>query len=80
MSLRQDPLDWWGALDGAVLHTLAEARGPLTLAEIGGCIGISEDAVRSVVAMLAEQGKVRIAAVELADGYSMNQPWLTMRD
>ena len=35
MSLRQDPLDWWGALDGAVLHALAEARGPLTLAEIG---------------------------------------------
>jgi hypothetical protein len=67
MSGDPEPLEaWWGAIDDAVLGALAEARGRLTLVEIAVRVGISEDAARSVVAMLAEQGKVRIAAVELA--------------
>jgi predicted ArsR family transcriptional regulator len=56
---------WWAALDAAVLTALAEARGRLTPREIADHVGISEDAARSVVSMLAERGQVRIAAVEL---------------
>ena len=56
---------WWAALDAAVLTILAEARGRLTLREIADRAGISEDAARSLVSMLAERGQVRIAAVEL---------------
>jgi len=55
----------WGEVDEAVLNILAEGGGRLTLGEIATRIGMSEDAVRSVVSMLAEQGKVRIVVVEL---------------
>jgi DNA-binding transcriptional regulator LsrR (DeoR family) len=37
----------------------------LTPAQIAEHVGMSEGAVQSVVSMLAERGKVRIAAVEL---------------
>ena len=57
---------WWDAIDASVLDVLAAAGGRLTLAEIAAKVGMSEDAARSLVTMLAEQGKVRIAAVELA--------------
>jgi hypothetical protein len=67
MSADLEPLDsWWAPIDEAVLGALAEADGRLTLTAIAMRVGISEDAARSVVAMLAEQGKVRIAMVELA--------------
>lgn len=56
---------WWSDVDAAVLSALEAAGGRLTPAEIAGRVGMSEDAVRSVIAMLAEQGVVRIAAVEL---------------
>jgi DNA-binding Lrp family transcriptional regulator len=63
----QEPSEsWWEAIDDAVLGALAEAHGPLTLVEIAARVRISEDAARSVVAMLAEQGKVRIVTVELS--------------
>jgi hypothetical protein len=66
MSGDQELLDsWWTPIDEAVLGALAEAHGRLTLTAIAVRVGISEDAARSVVAMLAEQGKVRIAMVEL---------------
>jgi hypothetical protein len=55
----------WAEIDEAVLNALAEGGGRLTLAQIAARIGMSEDAVRSIVSMLAEQGKVRIVAVEL---------------
>jgi hypothetical protein len=55
---------WWTGMEGAVLACLARA-GRLTPAEIGYQVGMSEEAVRSILAMLAEQGKIRIAAVEL---------------
>jgi hypothetical protein len=55
----------WTEIDDAVLHALEAGGGRLALADIAGRVGMSEDAVRSVVSMLAEQGKVRIAAVEL---------------
>jgi len=56
---------WWAAIDASVLVALADAGGWLTLADLAKRVGISEDAARSVVTMLAEAGKVRIAAVEL---------------
>jgi hypothetical protein len=66
MSGDQELLDsWWAPIDEAVLGALAEAQGRLTLTAIAVRVGISEDAARSVVAMLAERGKVRIALVEL---------------
>src|SRR5436309_2410479 len=57
---------WWRDIDDATLNVLAAAGGRLTLAELASRLGMSEDAVRSVVTMLAERGRVRIAEVELA--------------
>ena len=56
---------WWRDIDDATLNVLAAAGGRLTLAELASRLGMSEDAVRSVVTMLAERGRVRIAEVEL---------------
>jgi len=56
---------WWDAIDASVLDVLAAAGGRLTVREIAAKVGMSEDAARSVVTMLAERGKVRIAAVEV---------------
>lgn len=55
---------WWGALEDEVLGCL-DARGGASSAEIARCIGLSEDAVCSVLAMLAGEGRVRIRHVEL---------------
>ena len=55
----------WAEVDDAVLAVLAECGGRLSPGQIAARVGMSEDAVRSVVSMLAEQGKVRIAVVEL---------------
>src|SRR5262249_56179901 len=55
----------WAEIDDAVLGVLAECGGRLALGQLAKRVGMSEDAVRSVVSMLAEQGKPRIAVVEL---------------
>jgi Winged helix-turn-helix DNA-binding len=55
----------WTEIDAAVLNTLTAAGGCLTLAQIAARVGMSEGAVQSIVSMLAGQGKLRIAAVEL---------------
>jgi hypothetical protein len=52
--------DLWGELDGDVLRLLGERPEGLSPAEIGHKIGMSEDAVRSVLTMLAQEGKVRM--------------------
>jgi DNA-binding IclR family transcriptional regulator len=62
--LGPSPVDFWGELDAGVLRCLAERPGPMTLAEIGRALGVSEQAVRSIIGMLAEAGKVRINSVE----------------
>ena len=62
----------WAEIDDAVLSALTAGGGRLTLEQIAACVGMSEDAVRSVVSMLAEQRKVRIAMVELACGPSVS--------
>ena len=56
-------IDFWGQLDGDVLRCLAGTRERLSPAEIGAQIGVSEAAARSILTMLAEQGKVRICSV-----------------
>jgi hypothetical protein len=56
--------DFWSELDEEVLDCLAERQGQMTPAELGGRLGMSESAVCSILAMLAETGKVRIRSVE----------------
>ena len=56
--------DFWSELDEDVLHCLAEQRSEMTPTELGARLGMSESAVCSVLAMLAEAGKVRIRSVE----------------
>jgi len=53
-------IDFWGELDADVLRLLVERPDGLSPAEIGDKIGVSEDGVRSIVAMLSQQGKVRM--------------------
>lgn len=55
----------WAEIDATILDALVAGGGRLTLAEIATRVGMSEGAVQSVVSMLAERGKLRIAAVEL---------------
>ena len=57
-------IDFWGQLDADVLRCLAERQGGMTPAEIGRNVGISEQAVSSIIGMLAESGRVRIMSVE----------------
>jgi DNA-binding IclR family transcriptional regulator len=56
--------DFWSELDDDVLRCLAEQVGEMTPSELGARLGMSESAVCSVLAMLAETGKVRIRSVE----------------
>jgi len=57
-------VDFWGELDADVLRCLANRHGEVRPAEIGRDLGISEQAVASIIGMLAEAGKVRICSVE----------------
>ncbi len=52
--------DYWSELDGEVLRLLGERPGGLSFEEIGHKLGLSEDAVRSLVTMLAHDGRVRL--------------------
>ncbi len=54
---------WWSEIDGAILACLAERR-TLSAAEISAKLGIPETSVCSILAMLAQEGKVRISSVE----------------
>ena len=56
--------DFWDELDGDVLRCLEDAHGAMAPAELGRRLGMSERAVCSILAMLAETGKVRIRSVE----------------
>lgn len=55
---------WWNDIDGDVRAAL-ERHGAMTPAEIARLLSLSEGAVASVVSMLAQEGKLRIARVEL---------------
>jgi DNA-binding Lrp family transcriptional regulator len=56
---------WWNEIDEQVRACL-ERHGPLAPAEIGRMLGLTESAVASVLSLLAQEGKLRIARVELA--------------
>ena len=58
------PVDFWDELDADVLRCLTERCGEMSPTEIGQTLGLSEAAVRSILGMLAEAGKVRITSVE----------------
>jgi hypothetical protein len=54
--------DWWD-VDTEILSALASgAKSP---EELGAALGMSAHAVTSLVAMLAQQGRVRICLVEV---------------
>jgi DNA-binding Lrp family transcriptional regulator len=53
----------WDEIDNELLDCLA-ARGSMAPAEIGRRLAISEEAVVSLLAMLAREGRVRIRVVE----------------
>jgi predicted ArsR family transcriptional regulator len=63
MRLPVEP-NFWSELDDELLRCLADQHGAMTPAELGGRLGMSEAAVCSMLAMLAETGKVRICSVE----------------
>ncbi len=54
---------WWSELDDAVLGCLTETARA-SPQEIGRRLGMSEAAVVSVLGMLAQEGRIRIALVE----------------
>ena len=56
--------DWWADLDDEVLGGLGD--GPLSAAELGRRLGLSEEAAVALLAMLARDRKIRICRVELA--------------
>jgi Winged helix-turn-helix DNA-binding len=60
-----DSEDWWGTVDADTLRCLSE-NGPMTPAELGKRLGISEDGATSLVSHLAREGRVRICLVESA--------------
>jgi predicted transcriptional regulator len=57
-------IDFWSEVDADVLRCLTERPGEMAPAELGRRLGMSERAVCSILAMLAEAGKVRIRSVE----------------
>ena len=56
---------WWNEIDDQVQACL-ERYGAMAPAEIARQLGLSEGAVASVLSMLAQEGKLRIARVELS--------------
>jgi biotin operon repressor len=57
------PTEEWWDIDAEVLSALA--GGAKSPEELGAALGMSEHAVTSLVAMLAQQGRVRIRLVEV---------------
>jgi DNA-binding CsgD family transcriptional regulator len=58
--------DFWSELEGEVLDCLA-ARASASPADIARRLSLSEDAVVSILAMLAREGRVRIRLVEVIE-------------
>ena len=66
---------WWTEIDDQVRVCL-ERHGALAPAEIARLLGLSEGAVTSVLSLLAQEGKLRIARVELPPREDGRQPAL----
>jgi predicted ArsR family transcriptional regulator len=61
----EDAMDgWWNDIERDVRAVL-ERHGSMTPAEMARLLRLSEGAVSSVLSMLAQEGKLRIARVEL---------------
>jgi hypothetical protein len=58
--------DWWSEIDDQVRACLAR-HGTMTPAELASQVGMSEGAMISVLSLLAQEGKLRIARVEAFD-------------
>jgi len=58
--------DWWGEIDARILQCL-EANGSMTPLDLGRTIGLSDEAVTSVLCLLAQEGKIHIRLVTAAD-------------
>jgi DNA-binding Lrp family transcriptional regulator len=57
--------DWWEAIDAETLRCLSE-HGPMSPADLGKDLGISEDGAASLIAGLVREGKGRICLVAAA--------------
>lgn len=55
---------WWTEIDDQV-RAILERHGAMAPAELARQLNLSEGAVVSVLSMLAQEGKLRIARVEL---------------
>jgi hypothetical protein len=55
---------WWKEIDDQV-RTCLEHHGALAPADMARLLGLSEGAMTSVLSLLAQEGKLRIARVEL---------------
>jgi DNA-binding Lrp family transcriptional regulator len=55
---------WWNEIDGDV-RAILERSGPTSPRDIARQLRLSEGAVASVLAMLAQEGKLRIQQVDL---------------
>ena len=55
---------WWTEIDDQV-RAILERQGAMAPAELARQLNLSEGAVVSVLSMLAQEGKLRIARVEL---------------
>jgi hypothetical protein len=55
---------WWTEIESQVRRCL-ERNGGMTPAELARQLGLSESEVASVLSLLAHEGKLRIAQVEL---------------
>jgi hypothetical protein len=61
----RDGSDWWDELDGELL-TWLERTGAATPYELGQHLGLPEAATASLLAMLVQEGKVRMCLVQRA--------------
>jgi DNA-binding Lrp family transcriptional regulator len=65
-------IDWWSETDGEILDCLTRG-GPMTPAEIGAQVRLSEGETITFLTRLAREGKVRIALAELG-GEAASRP------
>ena len=56
---------WWSEIDREVLTSLAEGRK--STKELARRLGLSADALSSVLLMLAAEGRVRVNSAELVE-------------
>jgi len=58
-------VEWWSEIDEQLIGCLRE--GPKSPKELGRRLGLTPGGITSLLLMLAAEGKVRVASVELAE-------------